>query len=98
MKVDFRHMSPDLDLHDGYNRREKQQRSRVNRGLPTFDGPIGHFGISLVRWRGSVIQFARTRVAKRHSPPKKQELNFVEKTVLNVDMALLLEKIHLGCL
>ena len=50
------------------------------------------------RRRGSVIQFGRTRVAKRHSPPKNQELDFVAKTVLNIDVAFLLEKIRLELL
>ena len=50
------------------------------------------------RRRGSVIQFVRTRVAKRHHPPKNQEFDFVAKTVLNVDIALLLKKIRLECL
>ena len=94
MKVDFRHMSPDLDLHDGYNRREKQQRSRVNGRLHTFDRLIGQFGAFVVRRRGSVIQFGRTGVAKRRCRLKNQEFDFVEKTVLNIDVTLLLEKIR----
>ena len=44
---------------------------------------------------GSVIQFVRTRVAKRRCRLKNQELDFVAKPVLNVDIAILLEKIRL---
>ena len=55
------------------------------------DGIIG-------RRRGSDIQSVRTRVAKRRHPPKNQEFDFVAKTVLNVNIALFLEKIRLECL
>ena len=92
-------MSPaDLDLHDGYNRREKQQRSRVNGRLHTFDRLIGQFGANVVWRRGSVIQSIRTRIAKRHHPQKSKESDFSAKTVLNIDMTFLLERIRLECL
>ena len=88
-------MSPaDLDLHDGYNRREKYRRSRINGRLRAFDDLKDRSDGSIGRRRGSVIQFVRRRVAKRRHPPKNQEFDFVAKTVLNVDIALLLEKIR----
>ena len=59
---------------------------------------IGRFDARVVRWCGSVIQFGRTRVAKRHSPSKNQEFGIVAKTVLNIDEALLLENFRLECL
>ena len=43
---------------------------------------------------GSVIEFGRTIVAKRRCRLKNQEFDFVAKTVLNVDVVLLLEKIR----
>ena len=92
-------MSPaDLDLHDGYNCREKQQRSRVNGRLRAFGDLKDRSDGSIGRRRGSVIQPVRTRVAKCRHPPKNQEFDFVAKTVLNVDIALLLGKIRLECL
>ena len=92
-------MSPaDLDLHDGYNCREKQQRSRVNGRLRAFGDLKDRSDGSIGRRRGSVIQPVRTRVAKCRHPPKNQEFDFVAKTVLNVNIALFLEKIRLECL
>ena len=55
------------------------------------DGSIG-------QRRATDIQSARTRIAKRRHPPKNQEFDFLAKTVLNVDIAVLLEKIRLECL
>ena len=43
----------------------------------------------------SVIDFGRTRVEKRRCRLKTQEFDFVGKTVLNIDVALLLEKLRL---
>ena len=50
---------------------------------------------SIGRRLGSVIQFVRTRVAKRRCRLKNQEFDFVAKTALNIDVTLLLEKIRL---
>ena len=95
-KIDFRHMSPaDLDLHDGYNRREKYRHSRVNGRLPTFDDLKDRPDECIERGCGSDIQFVRTRVAKRRCRLKNQEFDFVAKTVLNIDVTSLLEKIRL---
>ena len=47
------------------------------------------------RWCDSVIQFVRTRVAKRRYRLKNQELDSDAKTVLNIDVTLLLEKFRL---
>ena len=63
--------------------------------MPTFDGLVGHFDASTGRRYGIVIEFARTRVAKRRHPPKNREFDFVAKTVLNADVAILLEKFRL---
>ena len=65
--------------------------------MPTFDGLVGWFNVSTGRRHDSVVQFARSRVAKRRCRLKNQEFDFVAKTVLNVDVALLLEKFRLEC-
>ena len=67
----------------------------MNGRLPTFDGVKDRYDGSIERGCDSVIQFVRTRVAKRRCRFKNQEFEFVAKTVLNIDMALLLEKIRL---
>ena len=47
------------------------------------------------RRHGIVIEFGRTRVAKRRHPPKNREFEFVAKTVLNADVAMLLARQHM---
>ena len=47
------------------------------------------------RLYGSVIELGRAIVAKRRYRLKKQEFDFVTKTVLNINVALLLEKFRL---
>ena len=64
----------------------------MNGRLRAFDDLKDLSGESIGRRRGSVIQSVRKIVAKCRHPPKNQEFDFVAKTVLNVDMALLLEK------
>ena len=54
-----------------------------------------HFGASTMRSYVSVIEFGRTRVEKRRCRLKNQEFDFVGKTVLTIDVALLLEKFRL---
>ena len=56
---------------------------------------VGRFGAIMGQQHGSVIEFGRTTVAKRRPPPKNQECDFVSKTVLNIDVARLLEKFRL---
>ena len=70
----------------------------MNGRLRAFDDLKDLSGESIGRRRGSVIQSVHTRVTKRRHPPKNQEFDFVAKTVLNVDIAILLEKIRLECL
>ena len=70
----------------------------MNGRLPTFDYMKDRSDESIGRRLGSVIQFVRTRVAKRRCRLKNQEFDFSAKTVLNVDIALLLEKIRSECL
>ena len=63
----------------------------MNGRLPTFDYMKDRSDESIGRRLGSVIQFVRTRVAKRHRPPKILQMDIVAKSVLNIDVALLLE-------
>ena len=66
--------------------------------MRAFDDLKDRSDDSVGRRRGSVIQSVRTRVAKRRHPPKNQEFGFLAKTVLNVDIVLLLEKFRLELL
>ena len=73
-------------------------KNRLDERFSTFD-EIKHRSDSNVgRWRGGVIEFVRTRVAKRPCPLKNQEQDSVAKTVLNIDMTLLLGKIRIELL
>ena len=60
--------------------------------LFTFDDVKYRFSDIIEQWRVGVIEFAYATVTKCVHPPKNQEFDFIAETVLNVDVALLLEK------
>ena len=57
-------------------------------------GPTSRNSTSSIVRGGKMHKNAESGVAKRRHPPKNQEFDFVAKTVLNVDIALLLEKLR----
>ena len=64
----------------------------------TFDDLKDRSDKSIGRRRATVVQSVRTRVAKCRPSPKNQEFDFVAKTVININMMLLLEKFRWECL
>ena len=73
-------------------------RRRMSGRLPTFDVVNDHSDGSVEQWSGSIIQFVRTRVAKRRCRLKNTNQLSLHETVLKVDMARVLGKMQLECL